>query len=167
MYNANVFSGADGTLTISEPDGFDAEELGKYLGESGQVGRVTEVSVSISTIVREFHQLGSALPSELRSGNITITGRVGRAYVNGALLRLMLGELASDEEKAPVRLPTFTMTLILDNLMPAGDAGNSILTVYGVMFDNWQLGVPEDDFILERLTFRARRIAVRDVEVGT
>lgn len=167
MYNANVYSGADGTLTISEPTGFPGEELQRYFGESGQVGRVQDVSVAVSTVVRPFHELGSALPRELRSGNVTIAGSVGRAYVNGALLRLMLGPLATDEEREPVRLPTFNMTLILDNLLPAGDAGNSVLTVYGVMFDTWQLTVPEDDFVLERLTFRARRVAVRDVEVGT
>jgi hypothetical protein len=58
------------------------------------------------------------------------------------------------------------MKLILDNLMPAGDEGNSVLTVYGVIFDTWQAALPEDDFMLERLTFKARRLAITDTEVS-
>jgi hypothetical protein len=58
------------------------------------------------------------------------------------------------------------MKLALDNLAPAGEEGNSILTVFGVMFDTWQVSLPEDDFMLERLTFKARRIQVEDKEVS-
>jgi hypothetical protein len=62
-------------------------------------------------------------------------------------------------------LPSFNMKLILDNLNPPGDDGNSILTVYNVMFDTWAFSLPENDFVLEDLTFRARRLAVLDSEV--
>lgn len=166
MFNANVYSGADGSLTISDPDGLDAEVFGKYFGESGQVGRVTNVSIAVSTQIRAFHEMGTHGTKELRAGNTQVSGTVERAYINGALLRLMLGKNATDEEAAPLKIPSFNMKVILDNLQPEGDAGNSVLTLYGVIFDSWQFNLPEDDFVLERMTFRARRVGVSDVEVG-
>ena len=63
-------------------------------------------------------------------------------------------------------IPYFTMKLAVDNLSPVGEEGNSILTVFGVMFDSWQVNLPEDDFMLERLSFKARRIQVEDKEVS-
>jgi hypothetical protein len=166
VFNANVYSGADGSLTISDPDGLDTEIFGKYFGESGQVGRVTNVAISVSTQVRAFHEMGSHATKELRAGNTQVSGTVERAYINGAMLRLMLGKNATDEESAPLKMPSFNMKVILDNLQPEGDPGNSILTLYGVIFDTWQFTLPEDDFVLERLSFRARRVSVSDVEVG-
>jgi hypothetical protein len=166
VFNTNVYSGADGSLTVSEADGIDADVFGKYFGESGQVGRVTNVSINVTTQVKAFHEMGSHATRELRAGNQQISGSVERAYINGALLRLMLGKNATDEESTPIKMPTFSMKVILDNLQPEGDPGNSVLALYGVIFDSWQFSLPEDDFVLERLTFRARRISVADVEVG-
>jgi len=166
VFNTNVYSGADGTLAFGDPTGMDADVFGKYFGETGQVGRVTNVSVAVSTRVKAFHEMGSHAPKEIRAGNIEISGSVERAYINGALLRLMLGKDATDEETPPLKMPTFNIKLILDNMLPEGDAGNSVLTLYDVIFDSWQFNLPEDDFVLERATFRARRIAVTDTEAG-
>jgi hypothetical protein len=166
VFNANVYSGADGSLALSDPEGIDAEVFGKYFGESGQVGRVTNVSIAVTTQVRAFHEMGSHATKELRAGNTQVSGTVERAYINGALLRLMLGKNATDEEAAPFKMPSFNMKVILDNLQPEGDPGNSVLTLYGVIFDSWQFNLPEDDFVLERASFRARRLSVSDVEVG-
>jgi hypothetical protein len=115
--------------------------------------------------VRVFHEIGSHAPRELRAGNMHITGTVERAFINGALLRLMLGQYASDEESNVFRVPSFNMKVLLDNLRPEGDEGNSVLTLYGVMFDSWQFSLPEDDFVLERLSFQARRLASEDTQV--
>ncbi len=167
MFNTHAFYGTDGVLTLSDPDGLDTGVFTGYLGEDGLVGRVTNVSIQISTEVKFFHELGSRTPKELRAGNIIIGGTVERAFINGALLKLMLGQYAENEETAGFKIPSFNMKIILDNLMPPGDAGNSILTVYGVMFDTWQFSLPEDDFVLEKLSFKAKRITIQDTEVPT
>lgn len=164
-YNSHAYFGTDGTLTLSDPADFSGETFTGYFGETGLVGRVTDVSVVVTTDIKPFHELGARAPKELRAGNITISGTVGRAYINGALLRLMLGQYAEGEEQTGFTIPSFNMKLILDNGLPAGDEGNSILTIYGAMFDSWQVRLPEDDFMLERLTFKARRLAVTDTEV--
>jgi len=165
VFNSRNFCGTDGTLVLSDPVDLDPAVFISYWGESGVVGRVTNVSISVTTEVKPFYELGSRSAKELRAGNIAIAGTVERAYLNGALLKLMLGQYSDSEEAVGFTIPSFNMKLILDNLMPAGDEGNSILTVYGVIFDTWQTMLPEDDFMLEKLSFKARRLAVADSEV--
>src|SRR5262245_58233181 len=162
MFNSHTFCGTDGSLVLSDPDGLDAAAFTSYWGDTGVVGRVTNVAISVTTEVRPFYELGSRAPKELRTGNIAISGSVERAYINGALLKLMLGQYAESEEAVGFKIPSFNMKLILDNLMPAGDAGNSVLTLYGVIFESWQTYLPEDNFMLEKLTFKAKRLAVAD-----
>lgn len=164
MFNTHTYFGTDGSLLVSDQHGVDASLFTKYFGESGAVGRVTGVTVVVNTEIKGHYDIGSRSP-ELRSGNITIGGTVDRAYINGAMLKLMLGQYAESEEAAGFQIPSFNMKLILDNAMPPGDPGNSIINLFGVMFDSWQVSLPEDDFMLERLSFRARRIAVTDNEV--
>ena len=138
----------------------------KYFGENGVVGMVTGVNVAVTTEIKAAYVVGSRAPKELRSGNIAIGGTVDRAYINGAMLKLMIGKYADSEEAQGFVIPAFNMKLVLDNLMPPGDPGNSILTLYGVMFDSWQVSLPEDDFMLEHLSFKARRIAITDNELS-
>ena len=165
MFNTNTFTGSDGVLTVSGAIPFDEETFTTYFGEGGVVGRVTDVSVRVTTEIKTFHEMGSHAPRELRPGNIYISGTVERAFINGSLLQLMLGKYAEEEESDPFRIPSFNMTVLLDNLRPAGDEGNSSITLYDVMFDSWDFHIPEADFVLERLSFQARRISTADTEV--
>ena len=165
MINTNTFFGTDGSLVVSDPSHPDAVEFATYFVENGVVGRVMGVSVIVTTEIKAHYEIGSRAPKELRAGNIAIAGAVERAYINGAMLKLMLGQYATSEETPGFVIPTFTMKLILDNALPPGDPGNSILDLHGVMFDTWQVHLPEDDFMLEKLTFKAKRIAVTDNQV--
>lgn len=164
MFNTSTYFGTDGTLSFSDADGF--EGFGDYFGEDGLVGRLTGVTLRVTTDVKEFHEVGSRAPKELRPGNIHISGTVERAYINGAMFKLMLGTYAENEEAAGFKIPTFNMKLILDNLKPPGDEGNSLLTVYGVVFDSWRLDLPEDNFTMEKLSFKAKRVAIQDTQLS-
>jgi hypothetical protein len=166
MFNTRTYFGTDGTLTVARQEAVEPETLTSYLGEGNAVGRVVNVGLSISTEVKAFHEIGSRLPRELRAGRIQTRGTIERAFVNGALLRLMLGEYAVSEESAGFTIPTLDMVLTLDNQMPPGDEGNSVLTVYGVMFDSWNMGVPAHDFVLEGLSFQARSARISETEVA-
>jgi len=166
MFNTNTFFGTDGVLTLSDADGIDAAVFTNYFGEGGVVGRLTNVSLAISVEIKPFHELGSRAPKELRAGNLYISGTVERAFINGAMLKLMLGQYGDEEETAGFKIPKFNMKISLDNMRPAGDEGNAILTVYDVMFDAWQFNLPENDFVLEKLSFKARRIKTEDTEVS-
>lgn len=164
MFNTTTFFGSDGRLSFSGQDGFDTE-LGKFSDYfPGDVGRVINVSLFVSIDVRAFHELGSHATKELRAGNIYINGTVERAYINGALLKLMLGQNAEKDEATPFKIPSFTMGITLKSLQKEkeGDEGNSSLTIYGVMFDSWQYNLPEDNFVLEKLSFKGKRIELKD-----
>ena len=165
MYNSNTYFGTDGELTLGDVEGFDADAFTGYFGEAGAVGRVTNIALNVATEIKPFYELGSRAPKELRAGNIAIGGTVERAYINGALLRLMLGQYAQETETEAFVMPTFNMTVKLLNRKLEGDAGNSTLVARGVMFDGWQFNFPEDDFVLEKVSFQAKEIRVEDIEV--
>ncbi|RPH60915.1 MAG: hypothetical protein EHM89_08115 [Acidobacteria bacterium] len=166
MFNTSTFFGTDGVLTLSDADGIDAAVFTNYFGEGGVVGRLKNISLAVSVEIKAFHELGSRAPKELRAGNIHIGGTVERAFINGALLKLMLGQYGDDEETAGFKIPKFNMKISLDNMRPAGDEGNAMLTIYDVMFDTWQFNLPEDDFVLEKLSFKARRVKTEDTELS-
>jgi hypothetical protein len=88
MANTNVFTGADGSITIASPE------------ETITVGRVQDVTVQVTSDVKAFHEIGQRYASELRPGNMEVTGTIGRAYINGALLTLLLGEAAGGRPAA-------------------------------------------------------------------
>jgi hypothetical protein len=165
MFNTRTFYGTDGTLTVARQTAVDADTLTSYLGEGNVVGRVTGVQLQVTTKVHAFHEMGWRLPRELRAGRIEISGSVERAYVNGALLRLMLGDYVTTEESPGFVVPNLDMVVAFDNQNPPGDPGNSVLTVYNVMFDRWRLDLPAEDFTLENLSFKAQRISAADIEV--
>ena len=48
----------------------------------------------VTNDVKPFHELGQRFATELRPGNINVCGTIDRAYINGALLKLMLGDAA-------------------------------------------------------------------------
>ncbi len=167
MFNKRSFTGSDGVLTLSDADPFDPDTFTNYFGESGVVGRVVNVKLQVRTRVSAFYEMGARTAKELRPGHITVFGSVERAYVNGAMLRLMLGQYAESEENEIFRIPTFNMSVALDRVDEPGDEGSSVLTAFGVIFDTWQMDFPEDDFALERMTFKARRVTVLDNEVSS
>ena len=162
MINTDTYFGTDGVLTLSDPVGLPGETFTGYFGESGTVGRLKNVTLQVTMAIKPFYELGSRAPKELRAGNIAIGGSVERAFINGALLKMMLGEYAENQESTGFLIPSFNMKLTLDNMRIDGEEGNSILAVYGVIFSSWQFDLPEDDFVLEKLHFQAHRLAVED-----
>lgn len=124
------------------------------------VGRVQNVQVEVQSAVKAFHEIGQRYATELRPGNVNIYGTIGRAYINGAMLRLLLGEAADGRPAASWAQPAFNMTLLLDN--PALPDINNTLTLHGVKLESWIYGMPEDDFVLESVKFRALFVTVED-----
>lgn len=165
MALTNVFTGANGTFTLaseSTPEGNDASAVMTTYNLT-TVGRVTDVELHVQTELEEFHEIGRRHAISLHPGNIHISGKVGRAYVNGALLFLLMGRGSAPTNIAePYVQPTFNMTVALtDPAVP----GNSVsLELKGVKFRNWSYNLPEDDVVMENLSFRALTIRVLDRE---
>jgi hypothetical protein len=169
MPNTNVFRGSDATLTLAPtdtalPEGAAANEVIEFY-QLSPVGRATGVEVYVETELEAYHEIGRRHPAQLRPGNINVSGRIERAFINGALLRLLLGSGAVTERVAePYAQPSFNMQLMVED--PATPGTTSTITVHGVKLENWAYNLPEDDFIMESVTFKGLFISVADVGGG-
>lgn len=162
MANTSVYTGADGSITLSTPDGAEGEAAQTVLGEYDliSVGRVQNVQVEVSSDIKPFHEIGQRYASELRPGNIAVRGTIGRAYINGAMLKLLLGEASEGRPAASWAQPSFNITLIVENAATPGI--NNTLTLHGVKIENWNYNLPEDDFVMEAINFQALYLTVAD-----
>lgn len=163
MALTEVFTGVHGTLTLANEDDPEGEAAAAVMDtfELQTVGRLTDVTVHVDTALKEFYEVGRRHPVSLSPGDIAVSGTVGRAYVNGALLFLLLGAGAAPSAVAePYVQPAFNMTLSLSD--PARPGKSASLEIGGVKFRNWAYTLPEDDFVLENLAFKALTIRVLD-----
>lgn len=169
MPNTNVFRGSDATLTLAptdaeQPEGAAANEVIEFY-QLSPVGRASGVEVYVQTELEQFHEVGRRHPAQLRPGNINVSGKINRAYINGALLRLLLGVGAVPEREAePYPQPSFNLQLLLED--PATPGTTSNITVHGVKLENWAYNLPEDEFVMESVTFKGLFITVEDQEAG-
>ena len=162
MANTSVYTGADGSITLSVPTGAEGERAEAVLNDFDliSVGRVHNVRVEVNTVVRAYHEIGQRFPAQLRPGNVNISGTIGRAYINGALLRLMLGDGADSKPAASWVQPAFNITLLLQNA--ADEGARNTLTLHDVKLTNWVYEIPEDDFVMESVAFMAVNATVQD-----
>jgi hypothetical protein len=167
MPNSHVFTGLDGVISVAVESGVEGDAAAA-VNETYQltpVGRATGVTIEVRSDIRPFHELGQRYATELRSGNVFIKGTIGRAHVNGALLRLMLGDGAAGSRPAGSFVsPTFNLSLRMENSAFPGNA--STVTVHTVKLDQWSFSMPEDDFVVEQVGFQAAWIAVEDAEAA-
>lgn len=166
MANTNVFRGSDATLVLAVDDsstveGGLADGLINEYEFSNVVGRLQGVTVQVNNEVRAYHEIGKRLPTELRPGNINIAGSAQRAHINGAMLRLLLGEGAtSPPPNEAIPQPTFNIVINMSN--PSLPENSSSVVLFGVKFDSWSFTLPEDDFVMEGVTFQALRISTEE-----
>jgi hypothetical protein len=162
MPNTSVFTGADGSITLSVPQGLEGESAQEVLDtfEMINVGRVQNVKVEVHSEVRPFNEIGQRYATQLRPGNVNIRGTIGRAYINGAMLRLLLGEAADTRPAASWAQPSFNITLLAQNAA-APDVNNTV-TIHDAKIDSWVGDWPEDDFLMESINFQALYLTVAD-----
>jgi hypothetical protein len=164
MANSNVFRGSDGSIVLAVDTGAEGD-LAQGVIDAYQltpVGRVTGVEVRVDSDVKPFHELGQRYPTELRSGNVNVSGSIERAFINGALLKLLLGDAAASRPAGTFVNPSFNLSLRAEN--PARPGISSTVTVHGVKIDEWAYTLPEDDFVVEQVNFKGLWISVEDAE---
>jgi len=157
-----VYRGSDGTISLaveSGPEGDKAKAINDAYSLT-PIGRVTGVTVRVTNDVQPFHELGQRFPTELRPGNVNVYGTIDRAFINGALLKLMLGDAADSRPAGSFVSPSFNLNVRLEN--PSLPGVTSTVTVMGVKVSEWVVSVPEDEFVWEELTFRALWVKVED-----
>jgi hypothetical protein len=158
----NVYRGSDGTIAVAVNAGVEGEKAQAINDEYSltPIGRVTGVTVRVTSDVKPFHELGQRIATELRPGNIDVYGTIERAYVNGALLKLMLGDAATNRPQGTFVSPSFNLSLRLES--PSIPGNSATVSVMGVQFEQWFYTLPEDDFVTEQLSFRALWVKVED-----
>ncbi len=162
MANTSVFTGADGSITLGASPGSEGDKAQEVLTAYDliSVGRVQNVRVEVKSEVRAYHEIGQRYATELRPGNVTIRGTIGRAMINGAMLKLMLGEAASSRPAASWAQPSFNITLLAENAATPGV--RNTVTLHDVKIDSWVYDLPEDDFLMEAVGFQALYVSVAD-----
>jgi hypothetical protein len=159
--NTDLYTGADGAILLSSPDGPEGQAAQAVIDthELVTVGRVLDVRIQVQSEVRAFHEVGQRYATQLRPGNVSVSGTIGRAMINGAMLHLLLGEAAVGRPGGNWVQPAFNMTVRV-----ASPSGNSVsmLTLHGVKISNWSYQLPEDDFVLENASFQALYITTED-----
>lgn len=160
MPNTNVFTGSNGTLTLASetgPDGDDAKTVVEFF-EIQTVGRVSGIEICVQTDLEEFHEIGRRHATSLHPGDIHISGKITRAFINGALLNLLLGRgAASNRKKEPYPNPTFSM--VVNHSDPNSPGVAEVLELKGVKIQNWSYTMPEEDFVMENVVFKALTIS--------
>lgn len=166
MATNNVYRGSDATLVLAVDDsstveGGLADSLISNYEFSNIVGRLRNVKVQLQNEVRPYHEIGKRFPTELRPGNLNITGSAERAHVNGAMLKLLLGDGAQSPPPSDIiAQPAFNIVIQMKN--PAQPENFTKVVIFGVKFDSWSFDLPEDDFVMEAITFRAMRISTEE-----
>jgi hypothetical protein len=160
--NSNIYTGADGSISLSSPEGLEGEKAQAIIDASDlvSVGRVQGVRIEVNSDLKPFHELGTRYATELRPGNITINGSIDRAFVIGALLKLLLGDAADSRPSGNWNQPAFNISLMVENVARPGV--RSTVTLHGVKISNWNYNIPEDDFVVEAARFQALSITVGD-----
>lgn len=162
----DVFRATDAVLVLgvedtSTPEGEVAESLVTEYDLSNVVGRLTNVSISVTSNVRPFFEIGRRYPTHLRPGIVQVSGTAERGHVNGALLRLLLGDGAVSPPSSPNFVqPSFNIISTLKD--PARPTQQSRITIFGVRFDSWNYAIPSDSFVMEKVTFQALRVAFEE-----
>lgn len=162
----DVFRAIDAALVLgvedaTSPEGGAADSLVSQYDLSNAVGRLRNVAIAVTSDLKPFYEIGRRYPTHLRPGVVRVSGMAERAHVNGALLRLLLGDGAVSPPASPNFVqPAFNLIARLHN--PALPDQSTTVTVFGVKFDSWNYGIPSDDFVMESVTFQALRIAFEE-----
>lgn len=162
----DVFRAIDAVLVIgvddaTSPEGAAADALITEYDFSNAVGRLRNVAVTVTSDVKPFYEIGRRYPTHLRPGVVMVSGTAERAHINGALLRLLLGDGAVSPPSGPNFVqPTFNMITTLTN--PARPDEFVKVTIFGVKFESWNYSIPAEEFVLEAIRFQAIRIAFEE-----
>lgn len=164
MPNTNVFRGSDASIVLAVDTGAEGDLAQAVIDEYQltPIGRATNVEITVESDLRPFHELGQRYATELRPGNVNVHGTMERAAINGALLKLLLGEAASSRPAGTFVNPSFNISVRVENPARAGTA--STVTAHGAKIENWHWLLGEDDVVVERARFKALWISVEDQE---
>jgi hypothetical protein len=162
----DVFRAVDAVLVLgvddnSSPAGAAADSLISQYDLSNNVGRLTNVTITVAVDLEPFYEIGRRYPTHLHPGTIQVFGTAERAHVNGALLKLMLGDgSVSPPSAANFVQPSFNIIATLAD--PSRPGQQTRITVFSARFSSWQYTIPSEHFVMESVSFQALRVAFEE-----
>ena len=162
----DVYRAIDAALVIgvedaSSPEGTVADGLVTEYDLSNAVGKLHNITITVTSDVKPFYEIGRRYPTHLRPGVVSVSGTAERAHVNGALLRLLLGDGAvSPPAQANFVQPSFNIITTLND--PQRPDQRSQMNIFGVKFDTWFYQIPIEEFVMEQVSFKAIRLAFEE-----
>jgi hypothetical protein len=162
----DVFRSIDAVLVLavddkSTPEGKAADALVSQYALSNAVGRLRNVTVNVTSDLKPFYEIGRRYPTHLRPGVVQTFGTIERAHINGALLKLLLGDGATSPPAAGNFVqPAFNIISTLKD--PARPDQQTKVIVFGARFSAWSYNIPADDFVMESVSFQAIRVAFEE-----
>lgn len=162
----DVFRSIDAVLVLAvddktTPEGKAADSLVSQYGLSNAVGRLHNVAITVTSDLKPFYEIGRRYPTHLRPGVVQTSGTIERAHINGALLKLLLGDGATSPPGAANFVqPSFNIIATLKD--PARPAQQTKVIVFGARFASWTYNIPADDFVMESVSFEALRVAFEE-----
>ena len=83
--NTDVYTGANGSVLLSTPEGVEGEAAQQVLSAHDLVvvGRVQDIRVEVRSAVRAYHEIGQRYATQLRPGNVTVTADSDSAADSG------------------------------------------------------------------------------------
>jgi hypothetical protein len=105
--------------------------------------------------------VGRVQQAHLRAGAVQTSGTIERAHINGALLKLLLGDGAtSPPGAANFAQPAFNIIATLQD--SAHPDQHTKVIVFGARFSSWNYYIPSDDFVMESVSFQALRVSYEE-----
>ena len=114
------------------------------------VGRSDNFTIKISQAIEEIYEQGTRKAVELKEKKFSVTGDIGGYYINNSLVIKALGGASFTEV-----LPYFTIQGYLEN---PEDASVKAVTVQFVKFDSFDLTIPLDSKVEQKLAYKALNV---------
>lgn len=162
----DVFRAVDAVLLLAvddktAPEGAAADALLTQYDLSNAVGRLRNITINVATDLRPFYEIGRRYPTHLRPGLVQTSGTIERAHINGALLRLLLGDGATSPPSAANFVqPAFNIIATLRD--PARPDQQTKVILFGARFSAWTYNIPSEDFVMESVSFQALRVSFEE-----
>jgi len=131
-----TYKGWDVTLEM-------AEELA---GTYSVIGKARSISVEVSSGIEPIYGVGNRDPVILKEGRREITGSLERVFFDSTYFDAI--GAATDYQ------PSFRIRAKI------GAGPDMTLTLEGVKFETWSPDMPQDDYLVESLDFRAKSISL-------
>ena len=114
------------------------------------VGRSDNFTVKISQGLVEVYEQGTRKAVELKEGKFSVSGELGGYYINNDLVLKALGGTSFAEV-----LPYFEIQGYMENLE---DATVKVVTLQSVKFEGFDLTIPLQEKVSQKLTYKALNV---------